>query len=680
MDKIYYLLVFLLGLLISTLLVWGYTQISTSVAINLTASTNNVRFNETLNNASQSSWNETFTTSENKTFYVTIPQNSSVIDAKLSLSGYNVSFGDTNFIDTSAPNCRPLNSETGIGGLHNSTTFFCSVGGVSQYNKYTVNSTGSVISASPTVFDCAALDMTFNSSLSLILTCGDYLMVNGTNRRINITEFSSSGITYNDTHIFVGQGKNLIVLNWTKAEIDGYCNSTNTCLLENNSIGINAEGGISDLASDGTYIYYTAPWGWPAEKCEMGKTFRNGTIIKRINMTASTESWCSIYYNDYGGLYYVDQNTNLYVVFPSDLNITNPYLDVSGDGDTEWSFSGEFNQTNNQTSNFSSEINTYLSTCSADSNCNCNLSMILHSDTAGKIQISAINVTFNYNTSILYNISYQSEVTGYFINHTSKNASVNISTVGYYTNSTDNYCEIDSIRYTPTSGYCPLSEIHNRSNKWTNHSIWFNTLDKTAPAISSITYQPSCVQKDTINMIWSFEQMDNRNTSNNDLTQSYCNFTSPASLKYQINSSNTNDNANVTCQKSFNETGTWYIRVVAVDLNSNTGQSSLYAFDVQSSCGSGEPSGGGGGGGGAVIEVPVEVPAEPCVEGWIFDTKTQACIPEKPFVSDIEKKLVNPLFPNASYPLNLIAPFHILLSLFVLIPTFAKGKVARWKK
>jgi len=219
----------------------------------------------------------------------------------------------------------------------------------------------------------------------------------------------------------------------------------------------------------------------------------------------------------------------------------------------------------------------------------------------------------------------------------------------------------------------------NHTGDSTNYTVWNSTsvltvsVNSENPSISSVTYEPPCVQKDTTNMIWTWTQNDNNN-----IAKSYCNYTSPADLKYQINSSNTGNTGSATCEKAFNETGTWYVKIYVEDPAGNSAQTSLYAFDVQASCGSGEPSGGGGGGG-AVVEVPVEVPVEPCMEGWYFDTATQKCLPKTPISVPLERKLVEPIKPDAPYPLNLVAPFHIMLSLFVLIPTFAKGKIARWK-
>ena len=72
---------------------------------------------------------------------------------------------------------------------------------------------------------------------------------------------------------------------------------------------------------------------------------------------------------------------------------TNPYLDVSGDGDTEWSYSGEFMVTE-RTSDFSQEINDYLLNCTPDTEGYCDIPLVLYSNTAGKIEISNIDVNY----------------------------------------------------------------------------------------------------------------------------------------------------------------------------------------------------------------------------------------------------------------------------------------------
>ena len=97
----------------------------------------------------------------------------------------------------------------------------------------------------------------------------------------------------------------------------------------------------------------------------------------------------------------------------------NPYLDVGNDGTQEWNFTGEFNHTNNQTSDFNSSLNTYLTTCTADSNGDCTIPLLLYSSTAGIIQISDIRINYKINFNPIY------------LNVTQLNNYLNVSTYGY---------------------------------------------------------------------------------------------------------------------------------------------------------------------------------------------------------------------------------------------------------
>jgi len=58
-----------------------------------------------------------------------------------------------------------------------------------------------------------------------------------------------------------------------------------------------------------------------------------------------------------------------------------------------WNYQGEFSSTERVDLN-KEFINTRLSTCTPDANGNCDVPLVLHSDTAGKIQIDDINVTY----------------------------------------------------------------------------------------------------------------------------------------------------------------------------------------------------------------------------------------------------------------------------------------------
>ncbi|MBI4009697.1 MAG: S8 family serine peptidase [Candidatus Aenigmarchaeota archaeon] len=83
---------------------------------------------------------------------------------------------------------------------------------------------------------------------------------------------------------------------------------------------------------------------------------------------------------------------------------TNPYLEIgTPDGTYEWNVLGEFNQTNNKTKDLSTSINSALNNgtcncqgCSLGGN-NCSIPFLFHSETAGILQYSNINI--NYQTT-----------------------------------------------------------------------------------------------------------------------------------------------------------------------------------------------------------------------------------------------------------------------------------------
>lgn len=72
----------------------------------------------------------------------------------------------------------------------------------------------------------------------------------------------------------------------------------------------------------------------------------------------------------------------------------NPYMDVEGDGDKEWSYTGIFNQSNNKTANFSDSLNHYLTYCTANSYGNCIIPIVTGTSAAGINQMSALNITY----------------------------------------------------------------------------------------------------------------------------------------------------------------------------------------------------------------------------------------------------------------------------------------------
>lgn len=159
-----------------------------------------------------------------------------------------------------------------------------------------------------------------------------------------------------------------------------------------------------------------------------------------------------------------------------------PYLDVGSDGDLEWSYSGEFDESVSpaRISGFSQEINDYLSIATPDENGSCNIPLTLHSDTAGKIQISDISISYDYDMSYLYNVSYVLPDIGYNINATANRASVNVSYSGFYVHDDATMATVDGNEYPIKTynghKYVEYNETISKGSYWSNYTIWWDTL------------------------------------------------------------------------------------------------------------------------------------------------------------------------------------------------------------
>lgn len=97
------------------------------------------------------------------------------------------------------------------------------------------------------------------------------------------------------------------------------------------------------------------------------------------------------------------QDTSMYAYYSEDIYINNASLSMNGTN--IWNYNGEFNQSNNQTNDFSTTLNIALNSgncdcvgCSLSGN-NCTIPFTFHSDTAGNISYSDININWLEYTS-----------------------------------------------------------------------------------------------------------------------------------------------------------------------------------------------------------------------------------------------------------------------------------------
>jgi hypothetical protein len=120
-------------------------------------------------------------------------------------------------------------------------------------------------------------------------------------------------------------------------------------------------------------------------------------------------------------------------------------------------------------------MNGYLSDSNPDSDGLCSVPFTLHSDTAGRIQISDIDVAYDYNTSYLYSMTSISSGNGYRISHTDHICSVDVTYSGFYVDANANVAEVDGVEYPIMvwngSKYVDFHEKITKGSYWSDHIV-----------------------------------------------------------------------------------------------------------------------------------------------------------------------------------------------------------------
>lgn len=238
--------------------------------------------------------------------------------------------------------------------------------------------------------------------------------------------FYSSG-TYNgyDQYPEVCSRVSVSIDGWYKIASYG---STNTCTLSRDYNLTQARFRVNgtdpgDIIESGSWEfiqYEEEPW-CPDPPGEIFKALYNFDIGFKNN----NDYFSCVYYNDYFNIHYNPEQNNFYDTLygtgqgrwsipgdawhlTGDANLfvdvyqypNGSYLEIgTTDGNYEWNHSGWFNESDGieTTNDFADEINSYLTTCTPDANNRCQVPLLFHSNTAGKLQYSDINVTYyNY--------------------------------------------------------------------------------------------------------------------------------------------------------------------------------------------------------------------------------------------------------------------------------------------
>ncbi|MCX6822312.1 MAG: hypothetical protein NTW30_06065, partial [Candidatus Aenigmarchaeota archaeon] len=152
----------------------------------------------------------------------------------------------------------------------------------------------------------------------------------------------------------------------------------------------------------------------------------------------------------------VSLDTNVYVLnfqyFP-----TNVSIDIGNNGTYEWSYSQTVlrETVNVPNSSLAQGIQDYLNSCASQ---NCNVSFVFHSDASGDLQISNINITYNYNASEAISnqtVNAWARTNNTLVNESIGNQSINIS---YYSNPA-NTIEIRYVKINSAATTCSFGGI-----------------------------------------------------------------------------------------------------------------------------------------------------------------------------------------------------------------------------
>ena len=445
------------------------------------------------NNASQSVWNETFGDLLNRTLWINLLKNDTVRSIKMSLTGFYMPANTT--LSKYATGEKSMWMEYDgtylwISGTYNGRTYKHKPGEApSTYYNFT----------GPIVFDGTYLwTQNWNG--------GNITKRNYSNPNIILGQFTppdncygniSRGMTWGITWMgpqgspSTNVGNHLIYycdvnnttaepiywLNETKGLEQGYCNSTNGCILKTCGPGYNIINDLTfDKATNRLYgVFDSNPGGVGIFKIVVDNTqgyCPGGPGYSSIYpANISTNSGLALKRTDlvwYGTGNLIDTDSefekyyliNFYDTYPSNL-----YLDAANNGDIQWTYTGGLS-TKVITSESKGDVAYYLSTCTPKGDGTCDVPFVLHSDSQGIVQVSEILVIndsaadpnlFNVGTYV-----YKYNTTGND-NYTSASTTNTLTVVNCISNSscddsnecTDNIC----INPGTVNSYCSYTNL-----------------------------------------------------------------------------------------------------------------------------------------------------------------------------------------------------------------------------
>lgn len=514
-------------------LAYAYSQTSSNVIINPESSTNLIGYNENLLNDSSTTTNLTYTTVpyvtypiwgyfEDQIFYLKLPKKSNITSAYANFTGlpYVREAWDTNdtvisglgSISVPSPETFRMDNKwnviigdwggtftgyTWTGSTWNSNSTLTS--GLSDLGQYTSPSvfyttgqgftTGYKMITSANFNPCDFHGYYWNSSA---------WTENSSIAPPNVASTFSCAITtfYNDNkwNLIVGQGdgflrgydwngttwnSNATVVSGVSGDYGNLINQPKV-FVKNNSLTLIVSFLPTSGRSVAGYTWSGSSWIGDNMLVKLMPGYVGSLSVNQFAVFNESDKFKMIAKNTDGNWHgYEWKNTSIYPY--------HPLLDTGGLGGAwEWQYSGSTFNTTEKVDLSSAQLNIALTSCSPDTNGNCNVPMKIRNNEMGIMNVNYINITYDYNTTYLFNITGKSWNQtdnvkansnywyGMNISNTSNLSSDSISAIGYTIINQTSKCflngEKDVLNYLGTN-YCPLSFSVNQGSLWSNHFI-----------------------------------------------------------------------------------------------------------------------------------------------------------------------------------------------------------------
>ena len=301
-----------------------------------------------------------------------------------------------------------------------------------------------------------------------------------------------------------------------------------------NTVSISSCTPTSLTLNSGTYWF---AWQWDSVNSGPSYTTGNSGDGNYIAQTYGT------FPSTWSGGTSSSEKWSVYANYTLSYNASNVALNLGNTGVNDWSMSGQLNSTNSpQTANLNiTKLNQYLSTCTADAQGYCTVPINVTSDTAGIVQLNALNIQYTFYNSPM-NMTKNNQ--WQWSNFTWSNSSINRQRIGW------------RIYYNDTAGNENVTDIQTFTVGDLISPIWQNqgTNDTDNIILQGQAINLTAQGKDETALDWAWLSTNESGSWRNYTTIYNWTQTSTADFNAGTKVNTTESNGNIILNRT---TGTW---------------------------------------------------------------------------------------------------------------------------